>query len=207
MTDKATTVHAGAEGRNIYGLYLACSALMVMILFFDLSIPLGVAMGVPYIVVVWISLWSPQKLFTIFMAVVCSVLTIGAIFYQPTVPEMWKVIFNRSLTLFAIWVTALLGLQRKLSEEKREKVLQEREKALEETRILRGLLPICASCKKIRDDQGYWTQIEGYIRAHSEAEFSHGICPECTKKLYPELSKENNHDFDTDTLPSAQPDR
>lgn len=59
--------------------------------------------------------------------------------------------------------------------------------ALAEVKILSGLLPICASCKKIRDDKGYWNQIEGYIREHSEAEFTHSICPECAKKLYPEL--------------------
>jgi hypothetical protein len=52
-------------------------------------------------------------------------------------------------------------------------------------RTLSGLLPICASCKKIRDDQGYWTQIELYIRDHSQAEFSHGICPDCAERLYP----------------------
>jgi hypothetical protein len=51
---------------------------------------------------------------------------------------------------------------------------------------LTGFLPICASCKKIRDDKGYWEQVEVYIRDHSEAEFSHGICPECMKKLYPD---------------------
>lgn len=45
---------------------------------------------------------------------------------------------------------------------------------------------ICASCKKIRDDKGYWEQVEVYIRDHSEAEFSHGLCPECMKKLYPD---------------------
>jgi hypothetical protein len=55
--------------------------------------------------------------------------------------------------------------------------------------MLRGLLPICSSCKKIRNDQGYWEQIEVYIRDHSEADFSHGICPECAQKLYPELYK------------------
>ena len=55
-----------------------------------------------------------------------------------------------------------------------------------EVKILRGLLPICASCKEIRDDQGYWHQIESYIHEHSEAEFSHGICPKCLKKLYPQ---------------------
>lgn len=52
---------------------------------------------------------------------------------------------------------------------------------------LKGLLPICSSCKKIRDDKGYWNQIENYIKNHSEADFSHGICPECSKKLYPDL--------------------
>lgn len=60
-------------------------------------------------------------------------------------------------------------------------------KALAEVKQLSGFLPICASCKKIRDDKGYWNQIESYISQHSEAEFSHSICPECAKKLYPEL--------------------
>jgi len=60
-------------------------------------------------------------------------------------------------------------------------------KALAEVKKLSGLLPICASCNKIRDDKGYWNQIEAYIRDHSEADFSHSICPECAKKLYPDL--------------------
>jgi len=61
------------------------------------------------------------------------------------------------------------------------------EKALEEIKILRGFLPICSVCKKIRDDKGYWSQIEIYIRDHSEAEFTYSICPGCAEKLYPEL--------------------
>ena len=64
---------------------------------------------------------------------------------------------------------------------------QELERILNEVKILQGLLPICASCKKIRDDKGYWSQIEEYIVERSEAQFSHGICPECAKKLYPDL--------------------
>jgi hypothetical protein len=64
-------------------------------------------------------------------------------------------------------------------------------KALEEITILRGILPICASCKKIRDDEGYWNQIESYIQAHSHATFSHGLCPDCAKKLYPDLAMES----------------
>ena len=61
---------------------------------------------------------------------------------------------------------------------------------LAKVKILRGLLPICARCKKIRDDDGDWNQIETYIREHSEAEFSHGICPECTPALFPGHSRE-----------------
>lgn len=67
----------------------------------------------------------------------------------------------------------------------REKLIEELQDALNEIKTLRGILPICASCKKIRDDKGYWNQIEEYIRARSDAEFSHGLCPDCAKKLYP----------------------
>ncbi|MCK5193294.1 MAG: hypothetical protein KAQ71_05760, partial [Desulfobulbaceae bacterium] len=63
-------------------------------------------------------------------------------------------------------------------------------KMLQRMKYLEGILPICASCKKIRDDKGHWHQIESYIRDKSEAEFSHGICPECVKKLYPELAQD-----------------
>lgn len=61
------------------------------------------------------------------------------------------------------------------------------QKALNEIKTLKGILPICASCKKIRDDQGYWNIVESYIQKHSDAEFSHSICPECAQKLYPDL--------------------
>ena len=77
--------------------------------------------------------------------------------------------------------------ERKRAEKEREKLILELSASLEKVKLLRGLLPICASCKKIRDDKGYWNQIESYIRDHSEAEFSHGICPECMKKLYPDF--------------------
>jgi PAS domain S-box-containing protein len=75
---------------------------------------------------------------------------------------------------------------RKREEDERERLISEREKALLEARTLSGMLPICASCKKIRDDKGYWNQIESYVQSHSEAEFSHGICPDCMQQLYPE---------------------
>jgi len=68
----------------------------------------------------------------------------------------------------------------------REKLIQELQEALAKVKTLSGFLPICMSCKKICDDKGYWEQVGVYIRDHSEAEFSHGICPDCMKKLYPD---------------------
>ena len=62
------------------------------------------------------------------------------------------------------------------------------EQALKEIKTLRGIVPICANCKKIRDDEGYWSQVEVYVQNHTEAKFSHGICPGCAKKLYPEFN-------------------
>jgi PAS domain S-box-containing protein len=75
--------------------------------------------------------------------------------------------------------------ERKRMMKEREDLVLELQKTLAEVRTLRGILPICASCKRIRDDKGYWNQLEAYIRDHSEAEFSHSLCPECIKKLYP----------------------
>lgn len=68
--------------------------------------------------------------------------------------------------------------------EQREKLIEELQSALDNIKTLQGLIPICASCKKVRDDKGYWGQVEEYIGAHTEARFTHGICPECARKLY-----------------------
>ena len=78
---------------------------------------------------------------------------------------------------------------RKISEIEKEKLILELEDALSRVKKLGGLLPICAHCKKIRDDRGYWNQLESYISTHSEADFSHSICPECAKKYYPEITE------------------
>ncbi len=71
-----------------------------------------------------------------------------------------------------------------------EENLKRLEEASRNIKILSGLIPICASCKKIRDDDGYWHQIEQYINEHSDAVFSHGLCPACAKKLYPDIKLE-----------------
>jgi len=76
--------------------------------------------------------------------------------------------------------------KRRKAESERDEMIVQLQESIANIKTLSGLLPICASCKKIRDDKGYWNQLEGYIHEHSEAQFSHGICPECAKKLYPE---------------------
>jgi len=87
--------------------------------------------------------------------------------------------------------------ERKHAETEKDSLIVELKDALREVKTLSGLLPICASCKKIQDDRGYWNQMESYIRDRSEADFSHSICPECSKKLYPEISEEKDNQSDT----------
>ncbi|MCX5864412.1 MAG: response regulator [Deltaproteobacteria bacterium] len=79
------------------------------------------------------------------------------------------------------------AIERKRIENEKAQVIVELQEALAKVKLLSGFIPICASCKKIRDDNGYWRQVESYIREHSNAEFSHSICPECSHRLYPEL--------------------
>ena len=102
----------------------------------------------------------------------------------------------------ALWLVGMTGLifgvrnlqghvqARRQAEVERERLIAELQDALANVKTLSGLIPICASCKKVRDDQGYWTQIETYLKQHSSAEFSHGLCLECMRKLYPDLSEE-----------------
>lgn len=80
-----------------------------------------------------------------------------------------------------------LAIDRKRTEDERDALILELQKTLAEVKTLKGIIPICTSCKKIRDDKGYWNQVEAYIRDHSDAEFTHGICQECVEKLYPGL--------------------
>jgi CheY-like chemotaxis protein len=78
------------------------------------------------------------------------------------------------------------SIERKQLENERERLIRELQESIAKVKLLSGLLPICASCKKIRDDKGYWNQVEAYISKHSQAKFTHGICPDCVKKLYPD---------------------
>ena len=86
------------------------------------------------------------------------------------------------------------AIERRRIEREKEQLITELQKALAQVKQLNGLLPICCACKKIRDDGGYWNQLESYISDHSSADFTHGICPDCISTLYPQLGHTEDND-------------
>jgi len=172
-------------GRAIVILVGVCGLLSAGIFAFDLLAPRGVAAGVPYVAVVLLSLCGPRPGFALAAGGAVSLLTVLGFFLSPPEGDLWLGLINRGLALFAICTTAIMGFAWKLGDERRARAVREREEALEDVKILRGLLPICAWCKKVRDDRGLWNQIEAYIETHSEAEFTHGVCPECRDRHFP----------------------
>lgn len=169
------------------GIATVCAVLMIGILLLDHAFPREVAIDVLYIAPVLLSLRAKGTRMTVGIALLCSVLILAGYIISPPGEDLWKVVFNRLIAVVAVWVCVLFGLRNKAMAAAREAAVREREKALEEIKILSGLLPICAWCKKVRDDQGYWTQIEAYITSRSQATFSHGICPECKRKHFSEI--------------------
>jgi PAS domain S-box-containing protein len=115
--------------------------------------------------------------------------------YELEVPAGMKYFESRCIPLDENSVYCLVRevTEQKHMEKEKEKLINDLQDALGQVKTLKGLLPICSACKNIRDDQGYWKEIEVFISKHSEAVFSHGICPECKIKLYPELNFEPDH--------------
>lgn len=98
------------------------------------------------------------------------------------------------IIVFLVSLVLYSSLKIDASTKERERIIAELQGALSEIRTLRGIVPICASCKQIRDDEGFWHQVESYIADRTEAEFSHGICPKCMKELYPDFVKDKEGD-------------
>jgi len=133
--------------------------------------------------------WYASYWFAIAMSFACAVTWLGVDLlsqhsYVHPAFRYWNTLIRLASFLmiahFASEVRALLMAERELTVRLQETIATVRQ--------LKGLLPICASCKRIRNDKGYWEQIEGYVRDRSEAEFSHSLCPECTRKLYPSIA-------------------
>jgi transcriptional regulator with PAS, ATPase and Fis domain len=98
-------------------------------------------------------------------------------------------VFNGSGERIAAVETLQDITERKLLEEEKERLIKDLKEASLKIKTLKGLIPICSTCKKIRDDNGYWNKLESYIEQHSGAEFTHGMCPACEERFYVECSK------------------
>jgi len=84
--------------------------------------------------------------------------------------------------------------ERRRADEERDQLIAKLQEAVSSIKALSGLIPICAACKKVRDDQGYWQQVEDYVSAHWQVEFSHGLCPECMARLYPDAGMQDTEE-------------
>lgn len=117
---------------------------------------------------------------------------------QPLIDLQKRRVRALFFSFLAIWLLGLLAIgscARRMDtyEKERSTIIQELQQSLQEVKKLSGLLPICCSCKSIRDDKGYWKEVEKYMGEHADVQFTHGICPVCTKKLYPELYEDNGN--------------
>jgi PAS domain S-box-containing protein len=109
--------------------------------------------------------------------------------------ELWAIVsasplFDADNTFRGAFSTVTDISERRQAEIRLQETNEQLRRAMEQVKTLRGIIPICMHCKKIRDDKGYWNQVEVYVRNHTEAEFSHGLCPECLSRHYPEMGEE-----------------
>lgn len=174
------------KDKTSYRLIVGSAFLATGFFYFDLQTPLGIAGGIPYIALVALSIWSPQRKFTQIIAVISTILIILGFFLSP-VGDFRVALLNRFLALTAIWVTTILLLIWRKTEEDRMRLTNELSETQHEVKTLSHLLPICANCKKIKDDEGIWKQVDEYLRDHSDSLISHGLCPDCIEELYPDL--------------------
>jgi hypothetical protein len=127
--------------------------------------------------------------YELFLFVVYGVVLLWFAFFGGFVSALRRELGDRRRAIEKAHAALQLEMvERVRTQAENESLIGELEASLAKVKRLRGLLPICSACKKIRDDKGYWNQIESYIAMHSEADFSHGICPECAERLYPGLN-------------------
>lgn len=173
--------------KKIFLLWLGL-AMAVFIAWVDYLTGFAVSLSVFYLIPISMVVWHVGRAAGIVVAGLSAIAWLLVdLFSDMSLPTTflpcWQAVMR--LVFFLIVIFLLNGRQR--AEQEREKLIAELQEALANVKTLRGLLPICSSCKKVRDDRGYWNQIESFVRERSEAAFSHSICPECEKKLYPEL--------------------
>lgn len=168
------------EKKEIKNIFYIAIALIVLVV--DFYTGKHIRFPILYIIPVGIAAWYNQKTMAYSLAVFLSLARFGFHIPWQETDSLFSASINTGVRIFALVLYAYLV--DRTSWQTRE--LKKRVKLLE------GILPVCASCKKIRNEQGTYEKMETYISDHSEAEFSHGICPECAQKLYPEFSKKKH---------------
>lgn len=142
--------------------------------------------------IIWASYQYQNRLVYLLAGVICFTVSVVVvhIYFHGSGSTRYSYHTIASAAIFTMIMCEILfraSYARRLAEIKNEKLISELQEALRQVKTLKGLIPICSFCKKIRDDRGYWNRLEQYLSTHSEADFTHGICPECyeeqTKKL------------------------
>jgi len=181
----------------------------VIIFAIDLSIPLGLSVWLPYLVLVMLASWSRSTGFLAGLALLCAVFVLLGYVFDSHAPYIAPriALINRSMGVVIIGLVAWMCRRQMQTEASLEGLVRERTGALEQanaglqaeaaerTRLiaklqealakvvsLQGILPLCRICQKIRDDRGSWSEINTYLREHSDASVIHSVCPECAKK-------------------------
>lgn len=142
-----------------------------------------------YFIPIAFAAWYTGKISTYTVTLASAVIWfLCDLFTNPTQPELIQAVWNILVSAVSFLVLAFALSQFRIEYNKEKELNAKLIEAMSHIKQLRGLLPICANCKKIRNDQGYWEQVETYFQEHSDVAFTHGFCPECVRKLYPEVS-------------------
>jgi hypothetical protein len=199
MVNVTTPQDGSAAPRSLpppQGILLGFATLLAAIIFVvDLFTPLGVADGVLYPTVIAVTHWGGRPRVVVLAACGCSGLILAGLAFSPEgASPSGTVLLNRAMSLAEVWGLAA-GSVVWLAHERRTRLL-DRDRDHHRKEPLCGLLPICAACKKIRDPEGRWHQLEAYIRDHYEVKFTHSLCAGCLADysgVAPEELAERNH--------------
>jgi hypothetical protein len=150
----------------------------------DLSVPRGAYDWALYLIPLSITFWLKDHRSPLLIAASCTVLIYVELVFSPPSISFTNATVNHSFGVLVLWLVALLFMLRKRGDEERLLLIGKLQVAMEEIKVLQGILTICSRCKQIRDEKGHWLPVEVYIGDHSSADFSHVICPDCLDKHF-----------------------
>jgi len=188
ITDAAGTYLEQKSGTFVWATALVIALIIGLV---DYMTGYEIGLSVFYLGPIGLCVWFVGRKAGVWMSVLSTLMMaasmyltgyVAGVHHRYYLADLWTLFLRFSFYLIVVLLLARL----KESFDEQGRLVADLRKAFDEIKTLSGFLPICASCKKIRDDSGYWNEVEKYISDHSEAEFSHGLCPDCAEKLYPE---------------------